>query len=89
MKGEDPTIALNKPLGEVSFDRRRQRFDFASGNAGILSAQEHLLIQHHRLDRDVAVAPGALVRNTKWRKQPSQEVQICSPNVYSVLTQVS
>lgn len=65
MKGEDPTTVSNEPLGDVSFDRGGQRFDFTSGDAGILSAEKHVPVQHHCFDGNVDVAAGALVRNTK------------------------
>lgn len=63
MKGE--TTVSNEPLGDVSFDRGGPALRLHIWRAGILSAEEHLLVQYHCLEGNVDVAAGVLVRNTK------------------------
>ncbi len=56
MEREDPTIASDKSLGDVSFDCRCQDSGFTSMDARVIPAEEYLIVQHHRLDRDIVFA---------------------------------
>ncbi|GLR97764.1 hypothetical protein GCM10007858_54060 [Bradyrhizobium liaoningense] len=55
MESEDRPITSDKPVGEVSFDCRRKCLDSASMYARVNTAEEHIIIQHHRFDRDIAL----------------------------------